>query len=306
MRSSFFIFSLYAIIFGTCLLNAQERGMPIWGDPIPNKIATNEEELVERRPDRWIEKVQVPTVEVFLPENTYDATDAVVICPGGGYKGVAYDLEGTKVAKWLQKRGVAAFVLKYRLPTSKSVKENEKVAIQDLQRTVRMVRANAKKWNINENGVGVIGFSAGGHLTATLAVHHDTNFYEPQDATDTQSAKPNFVALIYPVITMQSSFKHAGSVRNLLGESPGKLTIDFYSPELQVTKDTPPSFIVHASDDKAVPVENSLVFYESLLAKEVLAEMHIYPKGGHGFGLAQKNPHLSTWIERFYEWIQTQ
>lgn len=284
---------------------AQGNIIPLWPDKMPNHRSTDETETQDLRDIQWIQKVKEPTLEVYLPPRRSAAGKAVIICPGGGYQGLAYDWEGTDIAKWFNAHGIAAFVLKYRLPKSKSLLTGHEAPLQDAQRAIRLVRNNAKKWNVLEDQIGIMGFSAGGHLASTLGTHYDHEKYSQIDDSDSVSARPNFMILLYPVITMKTSFTHLGSRNNLLGKSPITTLVDYYSNEMQVTADTPPTFIVHSADDQAVPVMNSLAFYKALIKEKVYAEMHIYPEGGHGYGLAIGKGYLQSWPDRLYDWIKS-
>ncbi len=190
------------------------------------------------------------------------------------------------------------------MPSSVSQKDRHNVPLIDAQRAMRMVRSMATNFHIDSTKIGILGFSAGGHLASTLGTRFDEKVYEPVDAIDAQSARPDFMALGYPVISF-GTVTHAGSKRMLIGENPTPNMVAHFSNEKQVTKNTPPTFLVHTVDDTAVPVENSLLFFQALKDKGVAATMHIYPKGGHGFSLARKDPHLSGWTERMFEWIQS-
>lgn len=277
--------------------------IPLWSADIPNHCKSNEVETQQKNDILWIEKVQKPTLEVFLPIKEKSTGIGIVICPGGGYQGLAYDLEGTDLAKWLNSKGIVAFVLKYRLPTSKSLVNNKIAPLLDAQRAIRLVRYNSEKWNVSKNNIGVLGFSAGGHLAALLGTRPIENVMPHFDQLDSLSARPDFMALIYPVVTMDSKYAHKGSRENLIGKNPKQESIDYYSNELHVKKDTPPTFIIHAGDDNFVSVLNSLLFYRALQAKSVYSELHIYPTGGHGFGLAKGKVHLETWTDRLYDWL---
>lgn len=298
----------YIVIFSLCfMINpifSQNEILPLWNDAIPNSQKSDEVEVVTDGDIISISKVQNPTLEVYLPSNRTSTGKAVVICPGGGYARLAYDWEGIDIAKWLNSKGIAAFVLKYRLPNSKSVVVSYEAPLQDAQRAMRLVRANAEKWHVDPNKVGIMGFSAGGHLAATLGTQFDSSNNFKETDIDTLSARPDFMVLIYPVITMKNDYTHQGSRDNLLGKNPSEALIQKFSNEMQVTKNTPPTFIVHAGDDTGVPVENSLNFYKALLAKDVKAEMHIYPYGGHGFSLAIGKGRLQTWTDRLYDWLE--
>ena len=239
-----------------------------------------------------IGKVQVPQIEVYLPNKKSATGQAVIVCPGGGYSILAYDWEGTDIAKLLNAKGIAAFVLKYRLPDAISSTAPEQVPLIDAKQAMRIVRARAAEWNIMPNKIGIMGFSAGGHLASTLSTHFE------------EDTKPNFSILIYPVISMDKSITHMGSRNNLIGLNPTDAMIKLYSNELQVTSNTPPTFLIHASDDDAVPVENSLWYYQALKKNKVPTEMHIYPAGGHGFGLANGNKSLESWANLLIEWMR--
>jgi acetyl esterase/lipase len=248
--------------------------------------------------------VQNPNIAVYLPSKGNTSGKAVVIFPGGGYGFLAYDWEGTDIAKWLNSKGIAAIVVKYRLPGSKSAVVRYKSPLLDAKRALRTVRYHAQKWNINKNQIGVMGFSAGGHLASTLGTHFNDDIESKQDSIDAVSARPDFMALIYPVITLKPPFAHMGSRNALLGENPDPKLIDYFCNDLQVKADTPPTFLVHSEDDKTVPVENSLQFYTALRQQGVYSEMHLYPTGGHGYSLALNKGYLQSWPDRFYEWLQ--
>ena len=284
---------------------AQDTIIKLWPELIPNQLKTTEKEVREETDILRFSNVQEPTIEVYLPAKANANSMAMLIFPGGGYHILAYDWEGTDMAKLLNTKGIAGIVVKYRLPDSKSLKDQFKVPLQDAQRAIRLVRANAGNFNIDAQRVGIMGFSAGGHLASTLGTHFNEEVYSKQDTIDAISARPDFMALIYPVISMQEGITHQGSRNNLLGQQPAKEQIQHFSNELQVTKDTPPTFLVHAQDDKVVPVENSLLFFKALQDKGVPASMHLYPKGGHGFSLALKNDYLSGWTDQLIRWIQS-
>ncbi len=284
---------------------AQDTIMPLWPkDKIPNRIESDEKEEHNRNGILRISKVQEPTIEVYLPAKSNATKEAVLIFPGGGYGILAYDWEGTDIAKFLNGKGIAGIIVKYRLPSSKSQKDKHNVPLIDAQRALRLVRSRAEDFHIDIKKIGILGFSAGGHLASTLGTHFDEKVYEPIDEVDKESARPDFMALGYPVISF-GNMTHGSSKKNLIGENPRPEMVDYFSSEKQVTENTPPTFLFHATDDKAVPVENSLLFYQALKDKGVLATMHIYPKGGHGFSLARNDAHLRGWTERMFEWIQS-
>ncbi len=291
--------------FGATVL-AQDTIMPLWPkDKIPNRIESDEKEEHVSEDILRVSKVQEPTIEVYLPAKKNATGEAMLIFPGGGYGILAYDWEGTDIAKFLNGKGIAGIVVKYRLPSDKSQTEKWNVPLIDAQRALRLVRSKAKDFNIASDKIGIIGFSAGGHLASTLGTHFNEKVYDPVDDADAQSARPDFMALIYPVITFTQNTKHSGSQKNLLGENPKQEMLKHFSNELQVTSETPPTLLVHATDDTGVPVENSLMFFQALKDKNVSATMHVYPKGGHGFSLARKDPHLRGWTERLFEWTES-
>jgi acetyl esterase/lipase len=218
---------------------------------------------------------------------------------------LAYDWEGTDIAKWFNSKGITAFVLKYRLPESKSLLVNHKAPLQDAQRAIRLVRHHAEKWNLSKDQIGIMGFSAGGHLASTLGTHYDIDKNVVTDSIDSLSARPDFMILIYPVITMKAPYTHLGSRTSLIGANPKPELINFYSNELHVDKDTPPTFLLHSTDDSAVPVMNSILFYQALEKENIYSELHVYPVGGHGFALAVNQGYLQNWTQLLYDWIQS-
>ncbi len=294
-------------LFLVCtVMGAQDTIMPLWPkDKIPNRIASGEKEIRDYKDILRVSKVQEPAIEVYLPAKTNATGQAMLIFPGGGYGILAYDWEGTDIAKFLNGKGIAGIVVKYRLPSSISQKEKYNVPLIDAQRAVRLVRSKAKDWNIRENQIGIMGFSAGGHLASTLGTHYNENVYPKQDGADALSARPDFMALLYPVITFTQIAKHSGSQKALLGENPTQAQLEHFSNELRVTADTPPTILIHATDDAVVPVDNALLFFKALKEHNVSTTMHVYPYGGHGFSLARKDVHLRGWTERLFEWMET-
>ena len=292
---------LMLIVMGNAA--AQDTIMQLWPkDKIPNQIKSLEKEVHEQNEILRISKVQVPSIEVYLPSKRDATGEAVLIFPGGGYGILAYDWEGTDIAKFLNSNGIAGIVVKYRLPSDVSQTDKKYVPLIDAQRAVRLVRANAEQLNVNSDKIGIIGFSAGGHLASTLGTHFNEKIYESIDGIDEESARPDFMALGYPVISF-GEVTHQGSKNNLIGENPTIDMVDYFSNEKQVTEQTPPTFLLHATDDTVVPVENSLLFYKAVKDKGVSATMHIYPKGGHGFGLGLHDEHLKDWGDRMIDWI---
>jgi acetyl esterase/lipase len=242
-----------------------------------------------------------PSLTIYLPPEDKATGTAVVICPGGGYGHLATDHEGHQVAQWLNSFGVAGFILKYRHHGSGY---GHPAPLQDAQRAIRTVRSRAKEWSIRPDRIGIMGFSAGGHLASTAGTHFDKGKPDAADPIDRASCRPDFMVLVYPVISFTEPFSHLGSRKNLLGENPDPKLIERLSNEKQVTAETPPTFLVHTDEDPVVPAENSVAFYLALRRAKVPAEMHIYAKGPHGFGLGKKGEPMATWPERCVDWIR--
>lgn len=299
MRSLQFVF-LFLISFS---MRAQTV-MNLYPGKIPNsKNASNQEKIDTAKKDGiiMVRKVSVPTLTVYLPTGKRAATAAVVICPGGGYWINAIQHEGTDVAEKFAAQGIAAFVLKYRIPESRIMDDPEIGPLQDAQQAIKIVRDNAKRWNIDPDRLGILGFSAGGHIASTAGTH----FQNPEINTTNENLRPDFMILIYPVISFQDSIAHMGSREKLIGKTPSKEKIDYYSNELHITRETPPTFLVHAKDDKSVAVENSIRFYKNLKKNKVPAELYLFDKGGHGFGL--NNPlENKQWFEPCIRWMKSQ
>ena len=298
VRAAVFLLSIWT----TIPVFSQKKEVPLW-DKIPDeiiskdyseKIVTNKEGIAED-----VRKVTTPTLTLYLADPEKSNGTSVIICPGGGYGMLAINKEGFKVAEWFNSLGINAFVLKYRLPSDLVMKNKTVGPLQDAQEAVRLIRRNAVKWKLNPNKIGIMGFSAGGHLAATLSTHYSDKIYTPADTT---SAKPNFSILIYPVISMQEGITHQGSKDNLLGKNPNSQAIEKYSGEKQISSATPKAFLVHATDDKAVPVENSINYYLALKKEKISAEMHLYENGGHGFGLGVKGTNAS-WPKNCEKWL---
>ncbi|WP_173969109.1 prolyl oligopeptidase family serine peptidase [Flavobacterium bizetiae] len=280
---------------------AQKKEIPLW-DKIPDQLqSAGYSEVTDRKGDisEGVRMVTLPTLTAYFAAPEKSNGTSVIICPGGGYGMLAINKEGYKVAEWFNSLGITAFVLKYRLPSDLIMKNKTVGPLQDAQEAVRLVRRNAVQWKLNPNKIGIMGFSAGGHLAATLSTHYNDKVYTP---TDTTSAKPNFSILIYPVISMQNGITHEGSRDNLLGKNANIESIEKYSNEKQINAATPKAFLVHATDDKAVPVENSINYYLALKKEKVSAEMHLYENGGHGFGLGVKGTNAS-WPKACEKWL---
>jgi acetyl esterase/lipase len=282
---------------------AQDYTLPLYPNKIPNSIPTGQKEKIEKEDITLISNVQNPDIAVYLPSKRFATGQAVIICPGGGYWALAYDLEGTEIAKYLNSIGVAGIVLKYRLPTSGNTVEPSKVPLMDAQRAIRLVRSNAKSWNINASKIGIMGFSAGGHLASTLGTHFDYGNKAATDSIESQSCRPDFMILMYPVISFVDSFSHKGSQEALLGKDPDTNLLNYYSNELQVKDDTPPAFFVHADNDSGVPVENTLLMYKAMREKKIPVELHILSEGEHGFGLGLNNEHVASWTTNLKLWL---
>jgi len=288
-------------MFASSYLMAQQE-FSIYEGPVPNALPCNKEEIVSKNANgkTVIANITSPTVTVYKPAKQDANKTALIVCPGGGYARVAAGHEGTEVAEAFNKIGVTVFVVKYRMPFDSCMTNKEIVPLQDLQQTIKLVRDRAAIFDINPSLLGVLGFSAGGHLVSTGITKFTTSYIE--NASNT-SLRPDFAILAYPVISMDSSICHKGSRDNLLGKKASAAKLDLFSSELQVTGQTPPTFLVHASDDKSVPVENSIRFYQALIKNKVNAEMHIYQNGGHGFGL-QNATTTDSWFERATAWMQ--
>lgn len=241
-----------------------------------------------------------PTLISYLPAKKKATGAAVIICPGGGYSSLVIKTEGYPIAEYFVKRGIAAFILKYRLPDADKSGHPDMSPLQDVQQAVKKLRKEAAKWNISAGKIGLMGFSAGGHLVAAAGTHFN-NILIPDE--ENISVRPDFLLLVYPLISMSDSLGHAGSRNKLLGNSPSPELIKLYSNEQQVTKNTPPVFLLHSGDDNIVKVDNSLVFYKALQQQQVPAEMHIYPTGGHG-GFVLRIP-KDDWMPLCIKWINT-
>lgn len=286
---------LTTLIVSATMLTAysQEKTIPLYPKGVPNSKPTPAGYVETTNATNWITNVSIPTITPYLPSAGTANGAAIVIFPGGGYAGLANDHEGMAIAKAFNGIGVTAFLVKYRLPTDETMVDKTIGPLQDAQRAVQIVRQGAAKWRVDQKRIGIIGFSAGGHLAATEGTHFDKVVIENKDNI---SVRPDFMLLIYPVITFGPK-AHAGSRENLIGKNPSQEMIDLYSNEKQVTANTPPTFLVHAQDDNVVPVENSLMMYEALLNAKVKAEMHLFQDGGHGFGMNN-----STTKEKWFDW----
>jgi acetyl esterase/lipase len=267
-------------------MNAQTV-LPLYEGEIPNSkpSANKEKSTTDAAGIFRISKVSVPTLTVYTPEKQSEKRSAVIICPGGGYGILAASHEGTEVAKAFNEMGITAFVLKYRLPDDSIMVDKSIGPLQDAQRAIQLVRENAQQFNVDGTKIGIMGFSAGGHLAASASTRFTEQLIQNPKQT---SLRPDFSVLIYPVISLMDGITHKGSRMNLLGKIQPLETLQKFSNELLVTEQTPPAFLVHAGDDLAVPVANSISYYEALLKQKIYSNMIIYPRGGHGFGMNNK------------------
>ncbi len=300
--SKWFCFKITFVVFlFTVCLFAQDEVLHLWPDGAPGGIENPDyiEGLATDRPNRIL-RVSDPTISIYLPEADKATGTAVVICPGGGYRRLAFDHEGFEVAEWLNTIGVAGIVLKYRLPSDEIMEDKAIGPLQDVQRAIRIVRRNAQKWNLKPDQIGVMGFSAGGHLAASASTLYKDKVY---NVTDSICARPDFSVLVYPFITFDYMMIHKGSKSRLLGVNPDSSLIVNFSLDKQVTSETPPAFLVHSTDDASVAVRNTLLYFGALQSYDVPAEMHIFESGGHGYGMGRTENTESYWTEMFIRWM---
>jgi acetyl esterase/lipase len=260
--------------------------VPLWTGPAPGALGAEESDI--------------PALTVFLPRTMAAATPAMVVCPGGSYVRLAANHEGRQVASFLNSLGIAAFVLRYRL----GPRYHHPIELGDAQRAIRLLRARAAEWQLDAARVGIMGFSAGGHLAMSASTLFDAGNPRAADVVDRAGSRPDFAVLGYPVITLTASWTHQGSKRNLLGDEPDAGLATRLSGEHAVTKGTPPTFIFHTNEDRTVPAENSLHYVLALRQAGVPAEMHLFEKGGHGVGLANDAPSLSPWSTLLANWLR--
>lgn len=292
MRSTNFLISFVLIFVLSLSVKAQDY-IPLYSNGVPN---SKQSDTKEEFTSGMYRGVTVPTLEAFIPEKENATGTAVIVVPGGGYSVVVYQGEGISNARQLAKNGIAAFVLKYRIPNDATMEDKSIGPLQDAQQAIKLVRENASKWGIDPNKIGIMGFSAGGHLASTAATHFDKVLIENKEGT---SLRPDFQILVYPVVSMSDALTHRDSRKSLLGDSPSDDAIKSFSNELQVTKNTPPAYITHAADDRLVDVDNSIFYFEALRKTNVPVEMHVYPKGGHGFIFGQPG-----WIDPLLSWLK--
>ncbi len=292
------------MIFCLQLILAQKDKISLYPEGIPCK-SNLETELDYDSSGRIFKKVSDPEIWYYPSDKMKGKENnvAVLVIPGGGYWGLWFDKEGVDVAKWLNSIGVSAFVLKHRLPHWESKDCRSKVALMDAQRAMRIIRKNSKIWNIDSNKIGVLGFSAGGHLASTLSTHHDNGLDLSDLEIEQTSSRPDFSILVYPVITMNRPYTHNGSRENLLGKIPSQEYLDYYSNDLQVREDTPPAILIHSDDDKGVLPENSIQYYLALRKYNIPAALHIWEDGGHGYGLGNDKGSVKSWAKICEEWM---
>jgi acetyl esterase/lipase len=295
------IYSLFISIFFSCNMQAQTV-ITLWPEgKMPNdlKNTTIQEKVVtDNNGIMRISDITTPSMAVYEPTKGTANGTAVLICPGGGYRIEAASHEGTDVAAWFNSMGITAFVLKYRLPDDRQWSNKNEVPLQDAMQAMRLIRENAAKYGVNPAKIGVMGFSAGGHLASTLSTH-----WHRGGALADETAKPNFSILMYPVIS-SGDMAHRGSFDALIGKTPTPDMSERYSNEKQVSEKTPPALLIHATDDKAVPVENSMLYYSALKKFNISASMLIYENGGHGFGLATKQKgSVKNWPNDCRQWL---
>lgn len=291
----------YFIYFWSLFGFSQDTILPIYEKHIPcNSFDKIENNLTIGEKDQ---KIHTPQLWYYPSPHPKKKVAAVLVIPGGGYKNLALKHEGIKVAKWFNKIGISAFVLMYRTPHWESKPCKTKVALLDAQRGLQIIAKNAKQWNIDNAKIGIIGFSAGGHLAATLSNHFD--FISSEKITDKKSYKPNFCILVYPVISMTDKLTHMGSKFSLLGKSPTDEEVHFFSNELQISAEkTPPTLLIHAIDDAVVLPENSILYHEALQENKIPTRLHLMDKGGHGFGIKNAVAPTNSWLNITKEWLK--
>ncbi len=292
---------LFSLLISCAFLCRAQIEFNLYDGKVPNSIETQDEEsaIYKKEVDTLLFKVSRPKLIAYLPSEEKANGSAVIICPGGGYHCLLISQEGGNVAKAFNKYGVTAFVLKYRLPSDSSMVDKSIGPLQDAQRAVQIVREHASEWHIDPGKVGIMGFSAGGHLAATTGTHFDNAVIDNEKGIN---LRPDFMILIYPVISFVDSICHKGSRYKLLGGSPTQEQVRYFSNEKHVCRNTPPAFITQANNDVVVPVVNSQALYHALRKNNVQAELHIYSKGGHGY---LKQPPFEEWFGRCLYWMKS-
>lgn len=278
----FLAFIVFTLALFVVRLEAQEI-RPLYKDSIPNSIGK-------------IAPADAPTISIYKPEKPNGA--AIIIFPGGAYSFLAFDEEGTKIAEAFKTKGVTAFVVKYRLPSDATMRDKSMGPLQDAQQAIKLVRMNAAEWGVDKNKIGIAGYSAGGHLASTLGTHSARSYIPNKENTD---LRPDFMILVYPVITMNKDLTHSGSRTNLIGNDPTPEKVAFFSNEEWVNNNTPPAYITHTNDDGVVSVNNSVAFYQAMLKGGIPAELHLFPTGNHGF--TQRLP-VYEWLDPMIWWMK--
>jgi len=293
-------FAMCALLLSSLAIQAQDV-ITLYGGEIPNSKPHAMKEVTLMNGDVLIgySNISKPTLAVYLPPADQATGKAVIICPGGGYGMESYKLEGIVIAEAFVKQGIAAFILKYRLPSDSIMPDKSIGPLQDAQQAIKTIRQRCKEWHIDTGNIGIMGFSAGGHLASTAGTHF-TKSYIPN--SENINLRPDFMILVYPVISMTDGLTHQGSKENLLGRHPSDDLVTLFSNELQITGNTPPTWLTHTGDDSAVPVENSIRFYQALIKNRIPAEMHLYPKGDHGFILTMKP---EDWMGPLFTWLKS-
>lgn len=288
MKNKIFIIAIILCGFSAF---SQEK-ITLYPNGVPNSKPSN---VTETGADKGLYKgITNPTLEYFKPEKTNGS--AIIAIAGGGYGVIVYNGEGVNIGKELAQKGISIFVLKYRLPSDEIMLDRKIGPLQDVQQSIKYVRENAEKYGIDKNKIGVMGFSAGGHLASTAATHFEKSFIPNSEST---SLRPDFQILVYPVISMKDGFTHGGSKDNLIGKNASIEDVELFSNDTQVRANTPPAYLTHAADDKLVDVDNSINYFESLRKNKVEVEMHIYPKGDHGFIFRHQG-----WMDPLFDWLK--
>lgn len=282
---------LFVLLFTSKVTYAQEI-INLYTSNIPNSKASD----IKESGEGMYRNVVNPTLEYFKPNPEKASGAAIIVVPGGGYSVVVYQGEGVTNAKALAEQGIATFVLKYRLPNDETMIDRKIGPLQDAQQAIKLVRENAEKWGLDKNKIGIMGFSAGGHLASTAATHFEKSYIENSNNT---SLRPDFQILVYPVISMTESLTHAGSRDALIGKNPSNEDVELFSNEMQINANTPPAYLTHTADDRTVDVDNSIVYFQKMRLNKVEAEMHLYPKGDHGFIFRHQG-----WMNPLFDWMK--
>lgn len=280
--------------------SAAQQTIDLYSSTIPNSKSNGIKEIELENDGQFFgyKNVSQPSLKIYLPAEQIATGTAVIICPGGGYGMESFKLEGIKIAETFLQKGIAAFVLKYRLPSDSTMINKSMGPLQDAQQALKIVRQRAEEWHLDTEKIGIMGFSAGGHLASTAGTHFNKSYIPNIEGIN---LRPNFMILIYPVISMKDQLTHNGSRENLLGKSATEEQILNFSNELHVNANTPPTWLTHTGDDTVVPVENSIRFYQALIHHNIPSEMHLYPKGNHGFVLSLPT---EEWMQPLFSWLE--